>query len=129
MEQTSKALFAGVLSIISGVSGLIGGVFLALLAALGAGALGATGDAEAQAFWFVPAAFFGPLALLCLVTGGLAVAGGVAAVQRQRWALALVGSIAAVFSCFFLGLPAVILLILSEQEFRRPAVPVMPTPS
>jgi len=118
MEQTSKAMIAGVLSIVSGISALIGCFIMVLIAAVGTGVLEMAGDHDAEAFAALPLLFFLPLAALLCVLGVCSVLGGIASVQRRRWALALAGSIAAVFSCFVLGIPAVILLLVAEGEFH-----------
>ncbi len=119
MQQTSKSLVAGVLNLVSGVSALIGGFVLALLGLVGVGVLGAVPDHDAQAFAFLPALVFFPMAIFVLIVGALAVAGGIAAVQQKRWWLALIGTVASIFSCVFLGIPAIIFLVLGEPEFRR----------
>jgi hypothetical protein len=64
-------------------------------------------------------ALFFPLALLCFVIGVAAVICGIAAINRRRMWLAIVGGIAAVLSFFPLGVAAVILTVLSEKEFER----------
>ena len=118
MQQISKSLVAGVLNLVSGASAIIGSFGLALLGMIGSGVLSTVPDHDAQAFSFVPALVFFPLALFLLIIGAAAVAGGIAAIQRRRWWLALIGTVASIFSCFFLGLPAIILLVLGEPEFH-----------
>ena len=116
---TSKSTIAGVLDIIAGLMSLIGSAVLFILGVVGTGALTAAGahDPEAARLVFVPMALFGPLAFLCLVIGFFAVVGGIAAIRRTRMWLALVGAIAALFSCFPLGIPAIILTVMAEHEF------------
>ena len=55
-----------------------------------------------------------PLAIL----GILAMLGGVYALQRKRWGLALAGSIAAFLPWSFLGIAAVVFTALSKSEFE-----------
>jgi hypothetical protein len=121
MNQTasSKATIAGVLDIIAGVMSLIGACVLFLIGVVGTGAITAAGaqDPEAARVAFLPIALFGPLSLLCLAIGVAAVAGGIAALGRRRMWLAVVGAIAALFSFFPLGIPAIILTIMAEKEF------------
>ncbi len=121
-NSTSKATIAGVLDIIAGVMSLIGSAVLLMLGVVGSGAVSAAGvhDPEAAQFAFVPMALFAPLALLCLIIGLLGVVGGMAAIRRNRYWLALVGSIAALFSFFPLGIPAIILTVMAEREFHHP---------
>ncbi len=49
----------------------------------------------------------------------LAVIGGICALLRRLWTLALIGSICAVIG-YAIGLPAVLLVLLSKKEFGRP---------
>jgi hypothetical protein len=47
----------------------------------------------------------------------LAIAGGIFAIQRKRWGWALAGSIAAAINPLPLGIVAIVLVILSKNEF------------
>ncbi len=123
MEQTSKPTMIGVLNITAGVSGLIGGFVLLLLAVVGAGVLGATLDGDEQAFALLPLAFFLPLALMCLTAGAVAVWGGFAALNRTRWTLVILAGVAATVCFFPLGIAALVLTIMAENEFRASALP------
>ena len=58
------------------------------------------------------------LTVLSLFFGILALVGGIYAVQRKRWGWALTGSICALVPTFVLGLAAVILTVLSRDEFE-----------
>lgn len=118
MAQTSKATVAGILDIVSGISGLVGSIPLLVIALVGGGVLGTLPDAEVRPLALIPLALFLPLAVLCFVSGVVAIVGGVAAFNRRRWGLALAGSIAAIFGFFPLGIAAVIFTILAEPEFR-----------
>ena len=48
----------------------------------------------------------------------LALLGGISALQRKNWGLALAGSIAAFFPVGLLGIAAIILTALSKNEFE-----------
>ena len=52
--------------------------------------------------------------LVCIT---LAIAGGILAVLRKRWRWSLAGSIAAALSLIILGIPAVVLIAISKDEF------------
>ena len=63
------------------------------------------------------------LSLLLMVIPGLAIealaiVGGVFAIQRRKWRWALAGSIAAFFPSWPLGIAAIVLTILSKNEFE-----------
>jgi hypothetical protein len=120
MPGTSKAAVGGVLSVIAGGSAILGGVVLATLGILGSSALVLVHDPDVpNLVKLLPLLFFYTLAMLLFVSGGLAVAGGVSALQRRSWGMALAGSIAAVLCVLPLGVPAVILIVMAEAEFRR----------
>ncbi|HEY78288.1 MAG TPA: hypothetical protein G4O09_04165 [Dehalococcoidia bacterium] len=120
VTKTWKPTVAGVLNIVAGVSSLLGvlGVIVAIIF-VGSGPL----------FWdSFPG--LGPLtvgflegvlvitAVFLAVVGILPLLGGIYAVQRRKWGLALAGSIAAIFGSTPLGIAAVILLALSKDEFN-----------
>ena len=137
-NSASKSTIAGVLDIIAGIMSLIGAGVMLLIGVVGSGAIGTAGihDAEAAQFAWIPMAFFAPLALLCLVIGVFAIWGGVAAIKKTRMSTALVGAVAALFSFFPLGIPAIILTVMAEGEFgirnskfENPSPPVPPVES
>ena len=121
MAETSKATIAGVCDIVAGICGLVGGIPLLVLALVGSSLLAALPEAEVRPLAMIPLALFLPLAILCFVSGVIAIAGGVAAFYRRRWGLALAGSIAAVFGFFPVGVAAVVFTILGEPEVRAPS--------
>ena len=116
MAQTSKSTVAGVCDIVAGIMGLVGGLPL-----VGSGVLAALPEPEVRPLAAIPLALFLPLALMCFLSGVVAIAGGIAAFNRRRWGLAVAGSIAAVFGFFPVGIAAVVFTILAEPEFRAVA--------
>jgi hypothetical protein len=60
--------------------------------------------------------FFVVLATMLFAAGVVAIVGGIYVIQRRKRMWALAGSIAAVFGFFPLGIPAVILTVLSEKQ-------------
>jgi hypothetical protein len=116
--DSNKATVAGILDITAGIFGFVGGVPLLVLALGGAAVLGMVPEPEANRVAFLPLALFLPLAVFCFVAGLVAIFGGVAAINRRSWGMAVAGSIAAVFGFFPLGIGAIIFTILAEPEFR-----------
>jgi hypothetical protein len=105
MEKTWKPAVGGVLTIIAGVLGLIIGV----LFATGVGLLGGIFGMG----WL--SAIFAPL----IVFGVIAIVGGICALQRRIWGLALAGSICALIGPWFLlGILAIIFVSLGKREFK-----------
>jgi hypothetical protein len=88
--QTWKPTAAGSLTISAGVVGLIVGIVLVAISPL-----------------FM-------VGLLAIMIGIVAVAGGLCALKRRVWSLALAGSICSLFC--WLGIPAIIFIALSKQE-------------
>ena len=114
----NKGTVAGILDIVAGVFGFVGAVPLLVLGLGGAAVLTSVPDPDANRVAFLPLALFLPLAVLGLLAGLVAVVGGVSALNRGRWGLAVAGAIAAVFGFFPIGVAAVIFTILAEPEFR-----------
>jgi len=110
MERTWKPTTAGILSIVAGFFGVIGGILLAVLGAVGGGILGTLGlpglGGMAAAAAAVP-----------LIFGIIAIVGGVYALKRKIWGLALAGSICALICVWFLGIPAIIFAAMGKKEF------------
>ena len=100
MEKTWKPTAAGVCAIIGGVVGLIWGLITVSVGTFAGGIFMG---------WF--AAFGTPLTVL----GIIAIVGGIFALKRRIWWLALVGSICAV--PFGIGILALIFVIMGKNEF------------
>jgi hypothetical protein len=116
--ESNKGTLAGILDITAGVIGCVGAIPLAILAFGGAAVLGMVPEPEANRLAMLPLALFLPLAVFGFVAGLVAIFGGVAALNRRRWGLAVAGAIAAIFGFFPVGIAAVIFTILAEPEFR-----------
>jgi hypothetical protein len=110
MEKTGKPTAAGILGIIAGVVGVILGIVLAVLGTAGGGFL---------AIFGLPAlgGIIAGASAIPLILGIVAIGGDIYALARKRWGVALAGSICSVFCIWFLGIPAIILVILGRAEF------------
>jgi hypothetical protein len=105
---TPKPVVAGVFSII------VGAVALLVLSLVGILAL-VIGSVTLPVVGIVLAIIGIPL--LALPT--LALIGGIYAVQRRSWGLALAGSIAAALLSNVLGVASIVLVAVSKREFRH----------
>jgi len=106
MVKTWKPTTAGILSIISGASGIIFG----LLAF-------ARAHSVERAFRHIGLDFIG---FMLLVLGILAITGGIYALLRKVWGLALAGAICAILSPgWIMGVLATIFLSISKDEFKK----------
>jgi len=113
VEKTSRPVTAGILNIITGVIGLTGAftaffVFFAMTVTL---------DIYLPVFPEFVAGVVLAVAIISLLFSLLIMVSGIFATQRKYWGLVLAGSIAAVLGLFFLGIPALILVSLSRDEF------------
>jgi uncharacterized membrane protein YozB (DUF420 family) len=109
MEKSWKSLTAGILDIITG----IGMIFLCF-GLMVAGSI--TSIVQNVPQW-VPGLLFA-LAILFIVISIVAVVGGILAIKRRAWGMALAGSIAAFFCCFIFGIVAIVLTALGHSEFK-----------
>jgi len=109
MENTWKPTTAGVLGIIAGAIGVLIGLIIAV-------AGGILGGLLAAFIPFIGGAVAGLFAIP-LILGLVAIVGGAYALKRRIWGLALAGAICATFCVWFLGVPAIIFVILGKSEF------------
>ena len=123
MRKTAMTTATGTLSILAGVANMLVAFLLFIGMLVIQGAIGFV----AIPFWVpvnVPAVLF-LLSIPFIAAGALALIGGIYAVQRRKWGLALAGSVAAFFPCGIFGLVSVILLVLSRDEFELVSQRVM----
>ncbi len=113
VQKTWKPTTAGILSIVAGVSGLIGGI---IVVAIG-GMLGSLPELVGVEGIGTALVILGAIGTPLVVLGIIAIVGGVFAIRRRIWGLALVGSILAFFCDPILGILAIIFVSLSKREF------------
>ena len=122
MERTWRPTTAGILNIISGAFFLIGGIAVAT-----SGTMIATGVARYYLYSIGSSAAVTPsvvtgviavMATVLIVLGIVSLLGGVCALRRSVWGLALAGAIFTFFSLPPLAIPAITFLALSEKEFK-----------
>ncbi len=117
-KTSSNATIAGILNIASGLMAVMGGAVLAILGVAGTGVLYALADDIPPIEW-LPLAFFGPMALMILSAGLVAIIGGIKAIKRSSWAWSLAGAIAALICCLPLGIASLVVTVMAEGEFRH----------
>jgi hypothetical protein len=127
MERTWMPKVAGIISILAGVINLFT-TFLLLISAFAVQGMAAF---LAIPLWLpinasVALLFVGFPFLTC---GVLSLIGGVYALQRKNWGLALVGAIMSFFPYCILGLVAVVLIAISKDEFKSNYQPLSVTVS
>ena len=120
MENSSSPTAAGVLSIVSGVFGIFIGAGLILFAVFFISLISLeTKPADENFPFLIFQAVYLCWGFFTLLIAILAVIGGIYALQRRYWGLALAGSIAAILVFFPTGIAAVIFVALSKNEFNQ----------
>ena len=123
--MSNKHQVAGILNIVSGVIGLFWALMFLLAAAFFQFALD---SAELSDLTLDEQSFvYGIILFTCIfsfILSILAIVGGVFALQRKVWGLTLVGAIAGILTFFPTGIPAIIFVALSREEFVRPPAPM-----
>ena len=122
MERSWMPIAAGILEIISGVFGLLGAAAVAVAFAIFSTMTTQQGGYRPEDFLSpVIASIFTSVALSAVIFGVLALIGGLCAVRRKSWGWSLVGSIAAALCALPLGIIALVLVVLSREQFRKGA--------
>ena len=118
MANSSSPVVAGVLSIVSGVFGLMTGAGMILLAIffnyIESYPVNIPHDFS-FVFLEVVSLAWGIILIMLAIP---AIVGGIYALQRRRWGLALAGSIASILVFFPMGVAAIIFVGLSRTEFQ-----------
>jgi hypothetical protein len=108
-NKTWMPMVAGILDIIAGCWGLMLALMFIFIGAM-------MRFAPRVPPYLFP--IFTALSLPIAIAGILAIVGGIYALRRKIWGLALAGSIAAFFPSWILGLPAIVFTALSKNEFE-----------
>jgi len=124
---TNYAKVGGILSIISGAFGVLGLFFFIFMIylvqyaiTLDPYAFRSPEDELALRFvWYV----YGGLGVFSAILGIIAIIGGVYALKRRLWGLALAGSICGTIIFLPTGIPAIIFTAMGKREFNPTAAP------
>ena len=105
-------LTAGILDLVAGVPALLIGI----LVAAGLGALGRLiGRFSGVAGVGV---IMGAIGVALIIFALIAIVGGVFALRKRTWGLALAGSIFALFCAWILGIPAIVFTVMGKKHFK-----------
>ena len=110
VKRTWMPTTAGILTIIAGALQIIGGLALTLILPYFIVASGS--DVFKSAIIGI-----GALGIPIIVLGIIAIVGGIYAIKRRLWGLALVGAIIALAPSSILGILAIIFVAISKKEF------------
>jgi len=118
MTTSSSPVVAGVLSIISGVIGIFTGVTLLLFSVFFIYLESFPMDVPHDFPFVLLQVVSMTWGIILLVLAIVAIIGGIYALQRKLWGLALAGSIASMLVFFPTGIVAVIFVSLAREEFH-----------
>ena len=128
MQKHSKV--GGILSIVAGGLGIFWSLFLVLMALVFL-VVGVGSDSNYYGYYndmapglytivFILYLIWGIITALLSI---LAIVGGIFALKKKVWGLALAGSIAAFFAFFLCGIPAIIFTTMGKKEFSNKVQP------
>lgn len=118
MENTWMPKVAGILDIVAGSFGIFISCLMVLWLAFFYFMAGiAPGGFDDFPMRFT-ALFMIPWAIFVLAAGILAIVGGIYALRKKKWKLALAGSIGAFFGSSPLGVAAIIFTVMSKSQFE-----------
>ena len=112
MEKTWKPMVAGILNIVTGAFALLSVIGLVIgIVVIGSDLVGPeVPDFVASILWIITIPFF--------IIGVLALIGGIYSLRRKTWGLALAGAIASTVYWFFVGIPTIVFIAQSKDEFE-----------
>jgi len=114
MDRSWMPTTSGIINIVLGSAAII--LFLVLLI-IGIAGSAAMGFASADLPAFIPALVFTIFGFVFLALGIVAIIGGVYALKKKKWGMALAGSIVSVFICWPFAAAALVFIIMSQKEF------------
>ncbi len=125
VQKTWKPTVAGILNIVAGVTGLLGaiGVIIGIIVFVSVGSAPFLADMWRD----IGGLGVGPNLLIIIlviaaifsaVLGIFPLIGGIYALKRKKWGLALAGSIIAIFGSSVMGILATIFTVMSKNEFE-----------
>ena len=127
--MTNKSQLAGIFSIVSGAIGVIVSLGIFLLSALfifiADNPLSIDSSPPPDWFGMVMGAFYVLWGIAILLLSALAITGGIFALKKKHWGVALAGSIGALV-CWPLGITSIIFVSLGKEEFAAKVTPINP---
>jgi hypothetical protein len=112
MEKTWKPMVGGILNIVTGAFALLSviGLFIGIVV-IGSELVGPeVPDFITIVLWIILIPYF--------IIGALALIGGIYSLQRKTWGLALAGAVASTVYWFFVGIPTIVFIAQSKDEFE-----------
>jgi len=101
--QTAKPVIGGILILIAGLGDLVMGLWLAVV------------GTAFMTIPFFPTGMLMTCAIIWIILGLIAMIGGIFAIKREKFGLAIIGGVLTIYT--LLGLIGLILVALSKDEF------------
>jgi len=122
MENAWMPKVAGILDIVAGAFAIIGAFFTSIWSLL-IPYFATLPGMDFREFGQFPVRFFAAIAIFVAIflvaLGILAIVGGIFALRKKKWGLALAGSIAALLTGgWLLGIPAIVFTIMGKKLFE-----------
>ena len=123
VQKTWKPMVGGILDIVGGALRILGSiaVLIGIMFFIPVAVTGGPVPVPEMARWLIPGALETILVIatiFLLIVGILPIIGGIYALQRKKWGLALTGSIVAIFGSSIMGILATIFIAMSKDEFE-----------
>ena len=123
VNTTWKPIVAGILDIVGGALSILGAIMLliGIMFFIPVAMSGGPRPVPDMPHWMIPGVLSTVLVIgmvFLLIIGILPIIGGIYALQRKKWGLALAGSIVAIFGSSVLGIVATIFVAMSRDEFE-----------
>jgi hypothetical protein len=120
--QQNYSKIGGILSIVSGGLGCLSSLLVVFLAVIIGFSAGGTyyydGYYEPDQIFMILMVIYGVCGVIGIILSALAITGGIFALKKKSWGLALAGSIAGVLTFMPCGIVAVIFTVMSKPEFN-----------
>ena len=123
----NKSKIAGILSIVSGGLGIGTALIYVIMVVFSSlvmrmpGFMPDTpgpGDYTGGIMFTMMIIVYSIFAAVFIIAGVLAIIGGVFALKREKWGLALTGSIASIIAFMACGIASIIFIIMGKEEFQ-----------
>ncbi len=123
VQKTWKPIVAGILNIVGGALRILGSiaVLIGIMFFIPVATSVGPGPVPEMERWLIPGVLEIILviaAVFLLIVGILPIIGGIYALQRKKWGLALAGSIVAIFGSSIMGILATIFIAMAKDEFE-----------
>jgi hypothetical protein len=123
VKRTWKPMVAGILNIVGGALRILGSiaVLIGIMFFIPVATSVGPGPVPEMDRWLIPGVLETILIIavvFLLIVGIISIIGGIYALQRKKWGLALGGSIVAIFGSSVMGILATIFIAMAKDEFE-----------